>query len=352
MTGKNPHNCAPPIIWISSLFLVRQTLCTLLSLAMFTLCISGCKPSRKQVGPREKITIAYSTIPHTVLFHIAFVKGFFSSEGLDVTLQPYPFGKVALNAVLEGKADMATPADTPVMFAIIGGKDVQIIAEIATSSKSLAIVARKDKGITSPQKLKGKIIGVSLGTTGDYFMDSFFVTRGIKRSEVKLVDLKPGEMLDALNKGRVDAVSTWVTTLQQVQKGLSENGITFYDEAIFQELICLVVSQNYVKNHPEAIKKVLRAIIKAETFVKENPEEARGLVAEFIKIDRALLDEIWGIFTFKVTLDQALIANLENQARWALKNKLTTGTKMPNFLEHIYSDGLGTVKPNAVRIIH
>jgi len=109
--------------------------------------------------------------------------------------------------------------------------------------------------------------------------------------------------------------------------------------------------QDYVKMHPEAIKKVLRALIKAETFVEQNPEEARRLVAEFIKIDKALLDEIWPIFKTMVTLDQSLLVDLENQTRWALKNKLIARKTILNYLDFIYMDGLQAVKPEAVSIL-
>jgi len=74
-------------------------------------------------------------------------------------------------------------------------------------------------------------------------------------------------------------------------------------------------------------------------------------VADFIKIDSALLEEIWGIFNFRVALDQALLVNLEDQTRWAIKKRLTARTDMPNYLDYIYISGLQAVKPEAVRII-
>ena len=109
--------------------------------------------------------------------------------------------------------------------------------------------------------------------------------------------------------------------------------------------------QDYTKKHPETIKKVLRALIKAETFEKQNPGEARRLVADFIKVDKVLLDEIWPTFSTKITLDQALLVDLEDQTRWALKERLTARKDMPNYLDFIYIEGLLAVKPAAVRIL-
>jgi ABC-type nitrate/sulfonate/bicarbonate transport system substrate-binding protein len=320
--------------------------------AFFTLSITACQErSEKSAGPPEKITIAYPTSILSILIGIAFEKGFFSAEGLEVTPQPHEYGKVALQSVLEGTADLAVVADTPVMFAITGGKKIYTIAVITKSNKGEAVVVRKDRGISSPLDLKGKNIGVTMGTAGDFFLDSFLSTRGISRGEAKIIDMKPGEMLDALVTGKVDAVSTWQPLLISLQRKLGEDGITFYDEIIYTEIGLIAARQEYVEKHPEAVKKVLRALIGAETFVKENPDESRRLVAEFIKVDKALLDEIWNSFDFRVTLEQSLFVSLEDQTRWAQQEGLTGGTDLPNYLDFIYFDGLQSVKPEAVRII-
>ncbi len=311
----------------------------------------GCKPSQKKTGPREKITIAYSTASNAILVYIAFANDYFAEEGLDATPQPHAFGKLALNAVIEGKADLATAADTPFVFAVMNGKKIATIASIQTSNRNEAIVARRDRSITKPADLKGRHIGVTLGTAADYFADSFLLAHGIERKQVTLIDMKPDEMGAALDKGKVDAVSTFNPSLRQLEKRLGNRGTVFYGESLYTEIFCVAAEQVYVKKNPETIKKFLRALIKAETFVKQHDEEARRLVAEFLKIDKAVLDEIWDIFRFRVTLDQALLVDFEEQTRWALKNTLTAGTTMPNYLDYIYADGLFAVKPEAVRMV-
>jgi sulfonate transport system substrate-binding protein len=312
---------------------------------------TACKPSQKQAGLPEKITIASVTNMGSVLLHIAFAKGYFKEEGLDTVAQPHPYGKLALQAVIEGKADLATAADTPFMFAVMDGKRITTLATIQTSLRNVAIVGRVDRGIANPSDLKGKTIGVTRGTNGDFFTEAFLIAHGIDRKQVTIIDLKPDDMAAALNTGKADAVSTWNPVLTQLQKGMRNKVLTFYGENIYIEHFCVVAGQDFVKEHPEAVRKVLKALIRAEVFVKKNPEESRRLVAAFIKTDKAILDEIWDVFTFRVVLDQALIVDLEEQARWAIKYRLTTRREMPNYLDFIYVDSLLAVKPDVVRII-
>ena len=325
---------------------------TIVIIGLIAWAASGCKPAAdKRAGPREKITFAYTTAPDAVLVHIAFAKGFFAEEGLDATPQPYAFGKLALESVMEGKADLATAGDTPFVFAVMNGKKITTFATILTSNRNNAIVARQDRGIVKPSDLLGKKIGVTFGTTGDYFNYSFLLFHGIHENQVRRIGMNPGDMDEALSTGKVDAVSTWSPFRQQIQKKLGSNGVTFFGETLYTETFCVAATQEYVKKNPETVKKVLRALIKAEAFVKQHPDESQRLVAEFTKSDKAVLKDSWDVFMFEVDLDQGLLVNLEDQTRWVLKNRLATRTDMPNYLDFIYDNALRSVEPEAVRIV-
>ena len=336
-----------------SLSRIIRSLPWLLGLSGFFLMpLAACQRQTENLSrPPEKVTIAYSTGLNAALFQVAFTKGFFSAEGLEVAAQPHEYGKLALDSLLEGKADLATVADTPIMFAIAGGKRVYTLAMLATAKKAVGIVARKDRGIARPSDLKGKRIGVARGTTSEFFLDSFLSIRRIERKEVQIVDLRPNEMPEALSQGKVEAVSIWEPTLKNSQKALGDKALVFYDETIYSDIFCLTAGPPFIEHHPGTVKKILRALLRAEAFTKQNPEEARRLIAQFTKTDQGILEEIWDSFDFRVTLDQGLIVSLEDQTRWAQRNKLTSGMDFPNYLDLIYFDGLQSVKPEAVSII-
>jgi len=329
----------------------RSPVVILVALAVIVWSVIGCKPPDKQAGLREKITFAYTTAPDAVLVHIAFAKGFFAEEGLDATPQPHAFGKLALESVVEGKADLAAVGDTPFVFAVMNGRKITTFATILTSNRNNAIVARQDRGIVKPSDLLGKKIGVTFGTTGDFFNYSFLLFHGIHENQVRRISMTPGDMDEALSTGKVDAVSTWSPFRQQMQKKLGSNGVTFFGETLYTETFCVAAPQEYAGKNPETLKKVLRALIKAETFVKRHPEESRRLVAEFTKTDKAIIEDTWDVFTFEVALDQGLLVNFEDQTRWVIKNRLATRTDMPNYLDFIYDNALRSVKPEAVRIV-
>jgi ABC-type nitrate/sulfonate/bicarbonate transport system substrate-binding protein len=327
----------------------------LLALALI-LTLGGCqRNSPENATPRDaearrKITVAYTFQPQSTLVHVAVAKGYLSEEGLDVLPLMHTFGKAALQSVLDGKADFATVAETPVMFNVLKGEKIFVLANIEASSMNNAVVARKDAGIAAPADLKGKRIGVTSGTTTDFFLDSLLTANGLIRTEVQPVALKPEEMQDAILANRVDAVSVWNYPLTQIKRQLGSNGIVFYDREIYTETFNVASKQEFVKKNPDTVKRFLRALIKAENFVMKNPNDAQAIMAASTKTDSDLVREVWNAFNYRVALDQILLIALEDETRWAMKNKLTDQTVMPNYMSFIHLDSLREIKPEVVRM--
>jgi len=204
----------------------------------------------------------------------------------------------------------------------------------------------------TPASLKGKQIGVPMVSAGQFVLDVILTREKLSMSDITVRDLRPEELAAALAKGDIDAASTWQPYLGTLQTQLGENGTIFRSAGIYDVALSLVGARNYVAEHPQTIRKVLRALIDAAHFCKDSPGAARELVAEAMKPDTANLKELWSSYRFNVVLDQSLILALEDETRWAIKNKLTGRTDAPNYLDHVYLDALKSVAPSAVTIMH
>jgi NitT/TauT family transport system substrate-binding protein len=313
--------------------------------------VSRTSPPRS-AEPLEQVTIANIRYPGTCPVIVAQAKGYFANEGILVTIMPQTSGKAALDAVFRGQANLGTTGDVPVMFAVMDRQPVSIVATIATAENDLGIVGRKDKGVVTPASLKGKKIGVSMVSAGQFVLDVMLARQKLTMSDVQVRELRPEELSAALAKGDIDAASAWQPYLGTLQTQLGENGTIFHSAGIYDVALSLVGSRDYVAGHPETIKKILRALIGAGRFCRDNPDAAREFVAEAMKPDIANLKELWSSYQFSVALDQSLILALEDETRWAIKNKLTDRTDAPNYLDYIYLDALQSVAPLAVTIMH
>lgn len=310
-------------------------------------------PTRQAAGPLEPMTIAANTqYVGTGLVFVTQAKGYFAEEGLNVTLQPYATGKAALDAALEGRANLATVADIPIMFEVTKGQPVSIVATIFTGEKDVGIIGRIDQDVSTLASLNGKRMGVTVGTSAHFMLDSFLIRQKLSPDDLTLRDLQPEKLVDALVKGDVDAVATWEPYLSSLRIQLGANGAVFYSAGIYEVVFTIAGARDYVVSRPEAIKRLLRALIRAERFCKDEPDAARQIIAGAINMSLENLRELWPSYRFYVALHQSLLLTLEDETRWAIKNKLTARPDMPNYLNHLYLEGLRAVKPESVTVIH
>lgn len=299
----------------------------------------------------QKIIIAVPTQLSAGAFFVATQQNIFDKHGIEVTTQPFLLGRQALQSVLQDKADLAILADAPFMFAVMGGEKIAALATIFGSRRTMAIVARKDRGITTAEDLRGKTIGTTFGTNAQFFIDTLLVTHFIPKSAVTIIDIKPENIAGALERGEVDAVTAWHPTLSILEQSLADRAVTIYDEDIFVYRFVLAGKQNYIEKHPAEVGQVLSAIQEAIQYIHEQPAQAQIILGQALHMDSELLHKAFDANDFYLALDQTLLLALSDQTRWAMKQGLIQTGPIPNYLNYIRQEPLESVLPNAIKII-
>ena len=311
------------------------------------------KQPEKYTGPVEKVTMgisATSLLP--CLVYIAVEKGYFLEEGIDMEIKGYPTGKAALSATLKGKTDMATVADMPIAFTSFERNDFAIFVTILDSAEHVKALVRKNRNINTSHDLIGKKVATTIGTSAHFFMITFFALNLLDLSDVEVVDLEPGEMVEAIVNGDVDAIFAWEPNILNSLRIMRNNAIILPSKVGYMATFNLVSKKDFIESNPELIKRIIKSLAKAEEFVKNNREESIDIVASRLKIERESINELWNDYKFILSLSQSLLVTMEDQARWAIQNNLTDATEVPNYLDSIYLDALLEVRPEAIGIIH
>jgi NitT/TauT family transport system substrate-binding protein len=298
----------------------------------------------------EKLSIASATLPHPALLQIAEANGYFAEEGLDLTVMPVTHGKLAIEMLLQGKVDLATAAEVPFVLQVLAGEPLGIAANLASASNENAVVARRDRNISSPRDLVGKRIGVTFGTSGEYFLWAYLIRHKLPPESATLVDLPPGRLVEQLAKGSVDAIATFQPFVLHAQTALGETGVSFTEANAYTELHVVIGRIEFLKSRQKAIEKLLRALLKAERFHRSEPEKALKLGAARLEMDVQTLRSIWNNFKFEVNLQQSQIITLEDEARWAMARGYVRQGPVPNLLPHLYLDALLAVQPERVTV--
>ena len=157
---------------------------------------------RKPPAPEKVEKVRIGLLPDSVsaLLYIARQQGLFERHGLDVEFENYQAGAYAVNDLLANKIDVATAIEFVLVLQGFRREDLRAIGTIS-SSETVEVVARRDRGIAKPEDLKGKTIGSSKGTATDFFLSTFLSFHNIHPEEVRTVDVKPAEVLTALSEG-------------------------------------------------------------------------------------------------------------------------------------------------------
>jgi NitT/TauT family transport system substrate-binding protein len=170
--------------------------------------------------------------------------------------------------------------------------------------------------------------------------------------DVTLVDVKtPEEWVNAVVNGDIDAVATAQPYADSAKEGLGANAIVWPAQS-GQPLYGLIISSDeWIAKHPESVRRILKSLAEAEEYLTRHPAESKAIVQKRLNLDAAYIEAVWSQNQFSLSLDQALIVTMEDEARWMISNNLTTEKQVPDFLNYIYADGLKAVKPEAVNII-
>ena len=315
----------------------------------------GWASGRWQIGTtpvRESLRLALASTPHAALLHLAQARGYFAEEGLDVTMTTVSHGKAALDLLSQGKVDLAAAAEVPFVIAVLHGEPVSIVASMLGVSTEMAVVARRDRGISAPADLLGRRVGVTLGTSGEYFLWAFLIRHKLSLEGVTAVPLAPGEIARELARGTIDAASVWQPVRLDAEKALGEAAVTFTAPVAYTVTHVIVGRDPYLASHPQAMRKLVRALLKAERFNRAQPEVALAMVADRLGLDVQGLRPGWQELSFRVNLLQSHLIALEEQARWAIARGYSQVGSVPNFTSHLYLDALLAEDPDRVTVVH
>ncbi len=298
------------------------------------------------------LTLAVADIQIAAPVLIAEAKGFFLGEGLALNVIHCPVGRVCLQQLLDGKAQIATVADVPIATASLTRKGFAIVATITNSGRENRLVVRQDRGIHSAADLKGKRIGTLVGTTGQYFTESVLLYSGLNVSDVTIVPLDPGDVIGPLQRGEIDAAGLFEPHGREALRRLGTQARALPLPEIISTTFNLVSVPSAAGASDGDILKLLRAVQRANQLIRDDPEQARKIVATALKIDPLALAESWNDYDFRLQLGQPLVTTLEAQARWAMRIKSGGDrTRIPDFLEFIRAEPLRRLDARAVRLV-
>lgn len=226
--------------------------------------------------------------------YVAYEKGFFAEEGIDVELITSDFepSKIGLN---NGTISTVN-GDFQFFPAIQEGIGMSIVDGLHQGCIKVEVLP--DSEFNSVEDLRGKKIGVDeIGGTPHQVALLWLARAGIASTEVEFLPFNDGTLeVEALKQGAIDAAALWDPYASVVEnegdgRVLLDIGA---DEPFAGHYCCFLYASNkIIEEQPELIAAELRAYHKAQQWIAENPQEAVELITStgYVAIEDLALAE-------------------------------------------------------------
>lgn len=219
---------------------------------------------------------------------IAEQQGYYRDEGVAVDIKALGDGPVIQQALAAHELDIAYVGTPPVYQWYARGLKSVILAKV--NYGQAAVLAGSQSTINSLAELKGhKLAGVKKGSGMDVLLRGYVLQENARLnpdSDVEIVDMPPGNMNAALDRGIVDAAFSWEPFVSQALLRGSARLLLDVNQALPQYPWYVVIGlPETLRDRPDDVVKVLRAHRKAIAFLNEHPAEANKIIAAAFKLE-------------------------------------------------------------------
>lgn len=240
----------------------------------FLLGVTACSFSEPK-AVRLPLRIEWTPWPGDWILLVAQDQGFFEKHGVQVEPVLYEVFDAAIPDLASEKIDggLFVIGD---LIPLIQNDNLRAVLIVDVSDGADQVVASPD--IQSVSDLRGKRIGVSLGTFGELFVRRMLESANISMTEVTLIDVNAEAVPESI-PSIVDAGHTWEPhTSQALENGQHVIFSSAETPGLIPDL--LVLRTEILRQRPEDVRAFIAAWLEAAEFARAHPNEAIASIAK------------------------------------------------------------------------
>lgn len=245
----------------------------------------------------------------------------FAKDGIKVSIEKFLSGPPIVEAIAGRRLDFGQVGDQPAIQAKTNNNDIKVVGVTSWTVKGEGLVVPFGSEIRTPQDLKGKKIGVPVGSTSHRLLYLLLKANGLGPKDIKEVNLAPPDIKTALVAKNIDAGvlwEPWISTLELeniAQQSADAKGLTVIVNVI-------AVSSEFAKEYPEAVKRLLKVYAKAEQWIRRNPKKAEEIVARATGFKADIVAKALPKYDYGTALTPEITKSLAQTAHFLKDNRL------------------------------
>ncbi len=279
---------------------------------------------------------------------MAFEKGFYKEEGLDVTYRLFPSGTTAFQTFQTGQGDIVLTGDLPSVqyfFRVKG--NYRTIAVIERDAKGYVVVAGKD--IKKAQDLVGKTVATRVGSTGSWFVSEYLTKNKIDPKTVTVKNLDTQVLPAALCGGEIAAFFIWQPVGSRTLEICPDKAHYLSDATGYIQGYLVAGARPEWLATPqgkEIATRWLRATLKGRDVAEKDFKAVAAYAAAKLSLSEKATKDQWDTNTRPLALDKVYYDDFCSLSRWAQNAKAIDGKV--DFKTLTWSDELKAIDPKRV----
>ena len=269
-----------------------QILRTLSLIAAASAVVAGCSSASGSTAAPDAQTLTNVTveaIPAVDLagMYIAQTDGFFTQEGLRVTIKPISSSSVVIASQLAGQVDISAGAYVGYISAEAAGAKFRILAEADMLQPNVrAVVSANNSPITNLAQLEGKKVGVNgTNSVGTLLISMLLSEQGISPKSVHFVTDPKGfpDMPGQLQHGAWDAAFLAEPYITSAEEQYGDQSVADLDQggAVNFPIDGYVATQSWTEQHPKVAAAFVQALEKGQAIASSYSPAVRAAVQKY-----------------------------------------------------------------------
>ncbi|WP_018393271.1 aliphatic sulfonate ABC transporter substrate-binding protein [Bacillus sp. 37MA] len=264
-----------------------------------TILLAGCNSGTKsESGESQKvdepITVNVSLNGNLSRLTIGREKGFFEEEftkvNAEIKWSEFQSGPPLLESLAANRVDLSFLGDGALISSLDKNLPFEVIGQTSENFLSGGIVVHPNSKIKTVEDLKGKSIGVALGTSANIYLVKALKLHGLTLDDVKIINLQPDDAQSAFGTNQLDAWTIW----EPFRTGNIDKGIA--RELNIEENLSspgvIIARTGFAEEHPEIVEAYLRAYKKTADWQIANPDEAAKIFEGETKVPAETIKKI------------------------------------------------------------
>lgn len=260
-----------------------------------------------------RLPMGFIADPQYAPFYVAVERGYFAEEGLALEFD-YSFETDGVALVGAGELPFAVVSGEQVLLARAQELPVVFVMEWFQRFP-IAIIARADSGITTPNDLVGRTVGLP-GFFGASYVGyvGLLEANGLTQADVNAEDIGFTQV-ESLREGRVEAVVGYVNN-EPIQLATIGEDVVVLPVADYIDLVAngILTNEETIADNPELIERFLRPLYRGLVDTLDDPAAAFEISKKYVE---GLGDDRRAVLDASLSLWRAEPLGSSDPASWA-----------------------------------